>query len=206
MADNLLLSMFTYGLAANRPTTPDGGVSQNFTATPTNGPRGIWYYATDTGVLSRWVNGAWSSNSPPLPVAVGATKTASGDSGVVYALDTAAGSVLTLPAATGSGKVVEAYVSVSATSNAHKVLTAPITDVLIGRATGSVAAGTTLQFSALVSGGFHSLQMPFAGTQPSGGLQGDIIHFRDVAAGVWLVEMTYESGTTSTTPFSTATT
>lgn len=200
-----VLNGFTYGTAANRPTTPQAAVSANFTGTQ-NGPLAVWYYATDTGVLSKYVNGAWSSNAPPVPIAVGAAKTASRDSGAVYQLDTAAGSVLTLPAATGSGMVLEAYVSVSATSNAHKILTAPITDVLIGRATGSIAAGTTLQFSALVAGGFHSIQMPFAGTQPSGGLQGDIFHFRDVAAGVWLVEASYESGTTSTTPFSTATT
>lgn len=205
MSNNLLLSAFTYGLAANRPTTPDAGISPTFGAA-INGPLGVWYYATDTGVLSKWVNGVWSDNSSPLPVAVGATKTAGKQSGVVYQLDTAAGSVLTLPAAIGSGLTVEAYVKTSATSNAHKILTSPVTDVLIGRATGSVAAGTTLQFSAAAAAAYHSIQMPFAGTQPSGGLEGDIFHFRDVAAGVWLVEATYESGTTSTTPFSTATT
>lgn len=205
MANNLALSAFTYGLAAARPTTPDAGISPTFGAA-INGPLGVWYYATDTGVLSKWVNGAWSDNAAPLPVAVGAAKTASKQSGVVYQLDTAAGSVLTLPAATGSGLSFEAYVKTSASSNAHKVLTSPITDILIGRATGATAAGATLQFGALTATGAHSIQMPFAGTQPSGGIEGDIIHFRDVAAGVWLVEMTYQAGTTATTPFSTATT
>lgn len=196
---NLFRDIATYGLDANKPTV----ALDLATALPNTFQ---WYYATDTGVMYRWNGTAWVANTSPTPVGVGAAKTASKISGQVYALDTAAGSVLTLPGATGSGLSLEAYVSTSATSNAHKILTSPVTDVLIGRATGSVAAGTTLQFSALVSGGFHSIQMPFAGTQPSGGLQGDIFHFRDVTSGIWLVEATYESGTTSTTPFSTATT
>lgn len=195
---NLYKDIFTSGLDAAKPSAP--------TPLSLELPNTVqYYYATDTGVTYRYSGSTRSAVTAPAPIGVGAAKTALAISGQVYALDTAAGSVLTLPAATGSGLSLEAYVSVSATSNAHKVLTSPITDVLIGRATGSVAAGTTLQFSALVAGGFHSLQMPFAGTQPSGGLQGDIFHFRDVAAGVWLVEGTYESGTTSTTPFSTAT-
>lgn len=193
---NLWLGIATQGLAANRPTTPDV-------------PAGTvaLYYATDTNVLSAFSNGAWTViNSNTKAIGVGAAKTAVAGLSGLYLLDTAAGSVLTLPAATGSGLELQVVCSVSATSNAHKILTSPITDVLIGRAVGSIAAGTPLQFSALVAGGFHSLQMPFAGTQPSGGLQGDCFYLKDIAAGVWEVTGQYESGTTSTTPFSTATT
>lgn len=196
---NLFKDICTYGLDAAKPTVAS--------ALATELPGTFqFYYATDTQILYRWNGTAWVSNSNAAPVGIGSAKTASKSSGVVYQFDTAAGSVLTLPGATGSGLSFEAYVKTAASSNAHKVLTSPTTDLLIGRATGSVAAGTTLQFSAAQAGGFHSLQMPFAGTQPSGGMEGDIIHFRDVASGVWLVEMTYESGTTSTTPFSTSTT
>lgn len=196
---NLYKDIATYGLDAAKPTaqlTLAAELPNTFQ----------FYYATDTDILYRWNGTAWTADTSPNPIGVGATKTAARTNGGIYALDTAAGSVLTLPAALGSGLVLDAYVSVSATSNAHKILASPVTDVLIGRATGSVAAGTTLQFSALVSTGAHSIQMPFSGTQPSGGIQGDVFHFRDVAAGVWLVEATYESGTTSTTPFSTSTT
>lgn len=196
---NLYKDIATYGLDANKPTAALG-LALDLPGTFQ------FYYATDTGILYRWNGTSWVGNAPTAPVAVGAAATASKSSGVTYALDTAAGSVLTLPAATGSGLTLEAYVKTSATSNAHKILTSPVTDKLIGRATGSVAAGTTLQFSAAVAAAYHSIQMPFAGTQPSGGLEGDIFHFRDVQSGVWLVEATYESGTTATTPFSTATT
>lgn len=49
MAFNLFLGIFTEGTAANRPATPD----TPSTKTP------LLYYATDTGVLSTYVNGAW---------------------------------------------------------------------------------------------------------------------------------------------------
>lgn len=198
---NLYKDLVQAGLDANKPTVQPA-ISAELPNTF------AFYYATDTGVLYKWnpVSATWTANANSTPLAVGAALTAKAVSGQVYALDTASGSVLTLPAATGSGLTLTAYVKTSASSNAHKILTAPVTDKLIGRATGSIAAGTTLQFSAAVAGAFHSIQMPFAGTQPSGGLEGDIFVFRDVAAGIWLVEGTYESGTTSTTPFSTATT
>jgi hypothetical protein len=138
---------------------------------------------------------------------VGATGSASaGISGVTYLLSVAAGSVLTLPAATGSGIRIKVVVSTTATSNAHKILTSPITDLLIGQAVGATAAGATLKFSAAAAGAFHSIQMPFAGTQPSGGFEGDVFDFTDIAAGKWHVEAMYQAGTTATTPFSTATT
>lgn len=95
----------------------------------------------------------------------------------------------------------------SATSNAHKILTSPITDKLVGSVAGAtVTTRAALQFNGTVAGAFHSLQMPFAGTQPSGGIEGDLYSLTDIAAGVWLVEGMFTSGTTPTTPFSTATT
>lgn len=196
---NSFKDLLTFGLDANKPTTKPDIASDlpNVFA---------MYFATDTGILYQWTGSAWTANKSPAPVAVGAAKTASKISGQIYALDTAAGSVLTLPGATGSGLAITAYVKTTASSNAHKILTSPITDLLIGRCAGSVAAGTCLQFSGSQSDGFHSIQMPFAGTQPSGGFDGDFFNFRDVQSGVWLVEGQYKSGTTSTTPFSTATT
>lgn len=197
MSNGLWPSLCAAGTLANRPVQPSEIPAGTF----------VFYLATDSGQLFIWnpVSNAWTAGTAQV-LAVGAALTAKAVSGVTYALDTAAGSVLTLPAATGSGITFDAYVKTSATSNAHKILASPATDKLIGRATGSVAAGTTLQFSGAVAAAYHSIQMPFAGTQPSGGLEGDIFRFKDVAPGVWLVEATYESGTTSTTPFSTATT
>lgn len=63
MANNLWASMFGFGLAAKRPSSPD------FTNRV-----GIFYYATDTGVLSAFVDPgtgtrAWTNiNSGILPL------------------------------------------------------------------------------------------------------------------------------------------
>lgn len=184
------------GLAANRETAPDV-------------PAGTFsfYYATDTKELSIYsVANGWQTQVAGAPVNVGAALAATVGANKTYLLNNAAGSVLSLPAATGSGNRLTALVSLTATSGAHKILTAPITDLLVGQAIGGVAAGTNLKFNAVTASGFHSIQMPFAGTQPSGGFEGDVFRFTDFAAGKWHVEAMYQSGTTATTPFSTATT
>lgn len=150
-------------------------------------------------------SGAIALNSP-APILAGATLAitpAMSNSKIL--LNTAAGSVVTLPAATGSGNQYQFRVTTTASSNAHKILAASSSDFLIGNAVGHVAAGTTLTFSAAAATA-HSIQMPFAGTQPSGGFIGDYFNFADVAANLWVVDGMYQSGTTSTTPFSSATT
>lgn len=152
------------------------------------------------------ISGVTISGSPvtgPVPVVIGASKTVSIPG--TYLLDTAAGSVATLPVATGSGSVYRFLVTTTASSNAHKILPNSSSDFLQGIAEGHIAAGTALGFSGNVSAS-HSIQMPFAGTQPSGGFIGDWFEFRDIASHVWQVTGAYLSGTTSTTPFSTATT
>lgn len=146
------------------------------------------------------------SRNGPVPNLVGATLAITpAMAGTTILLNTAAGSVATLPAATGTGNVYKFVVSTTASSNAHKILAASNTDFLCGNAVGHVAAGTTLSFSAN-SAATHSVQMPFAGTQPSGGFIGDEFEFTDIAPNLWAVNGIYESGTTATTPFSTATT
>lgn len=138
----------------------------------------------------------------PIPVACGATCTAS--AGNTYLLNTAAGSVGTLPAATGTGSFVKFRISVAVSSNANKVLTSPITDTIIGTAIGE-NAGTAKVFVGNAST-YHSIQMPFAGTQPSGGFIGDQITCQDIASAVWACDINYQAGTTPTTPYSASTT
>lgn len=152
------------------------------------------------------ISGVTISNSTMIgsaPIAVGASLTVATPG--TYLLNTAAGSVATLPAATGSGSVYRFIVTTAITSNAHKILPVSVADFLQGVAIGHVAAGTTLSFSGNVAAS-HSIQMPFAGTTPSGGAIGDWFEFRDIASHVWEVSGAYLAGTTSTTPFSAATT
>lgn len=151
---------------------------------------------------------SWLSLQPPGQL-VNSALTALAQPGL-FELNVAAGSILTLPPALGTGKIITAVVTTATTSVKDAILTssqAGVFDTLIGVAGGStVTTKAALIFSAAKASGFHSIQMPFAGSQPSGGFEGDTFVFTDLAPGVWLVEGTFQSGTTPTTPFSTATT
>lgn len=193
---NAYLDLFLTGLDANKPATPPYQAGRHT----------AFYYATDTNIVYRWnaATSLWDSTAP-APVAVGAAASATKANLVTYLLNQAAGSTLTLPGATGSGLIIPVVVTVTVTSNANKILTNPITDKLIGNVTVQ-NANATKQFSAATASGFHSIQMPFAGSQPSGGFEGDWLDIQDIATGVWLVSGMLQSGTaTQLTPFSTAT-
>jgi hypothetical protein len=138
------------------------------------------------------------------PVAGGSTKTlTAANAGTTTLLDTAAGTVVTLPAATGTGNVYKFFCTLTNSSNANKIL-AVGSDYLIGNINGGATTSLTA-FHALVAATYQSLQMPFTGSQPSGGIAGDWFEFTDVAAAKWAVKGQFTSGTTATTPFSTAT-
>lgn len=158
--------------------------------------------ASDTVVLTAATQTLTNKTiAGPAPIAVGASATAA--FGKTYLLNTAAGSVLTLPAATGSGGMIRVYVTTTATSGAHKVLAASVSDFFNGIVTGENA--NTAKCFASAAATNHSLQMPFAGTQPSGGFIGDWFELKDIAANLWTVSGMYQAGTTPTTPFSSAT-
>ena len=146
------------------------------------------------------ING--SVSTPAAPIAVGASKTAAAIN-QTYLLNTAAGSVLTLPAATGSGIKIVVITTTTTTSGAHKILAASSSDFLNGIAIGN-NSNTDKTFNSAAATN-HSIQMPFTGSQPSGGFIGDQIEFIDAAANLWQVSMQYQAGTTPTTPFSSAT-
>lgn len=136
------------------------------------------------------------------PVAVGASLTISVAG--TYLLNTISGSVATLPPMTGSGSTYEFIVTASTTSNAHKILANSSSDFFIGNAIGQNGNTPKMFPSPLATN--HSLQMPFTGSQPSGGIVGDRFIVKDIASNLAEVTGTYSAGTTPTTPFSVATT
>jgi len=138
------------------------------------------------------------------PAAVACGATCSATAGQLIAINQAGGSAVTIPAATGTGSVIRMYISVATTSAQDKVLLTTVTDTIIGTAQGE-NAGTAKVFVGN-AGTYHSLQMPFAGSQPSGGFIGDTITCTDVASTIWKCDIQYQAGTTPTTPYSTATT
>jgi hypothetical protein len=141
----------------------------------------------------------------PTAAAAATAAITSAQAGTTIVLGRAAGVTATLPAATGSGNEYTFTIGVTATSAAYKILAASSSDNLVGFLTGETG-GTAKCFVSVAATANHSLQMPFAGTQPSGGFEGDWFTFRDVAANTWHVSGCYQAGTTPTTPFSTATT
>jgi hypothetical protein len=161
----------------------------------------------DTGTVTNTMLAGSIADSKLLtnvPVACGSTCTlGAANRNTCTRFDQAGGSVATLPGATGTGDKYCLYVSVATTSAADKVLTNPTTNTIIGMAIGE-NAGTAKMFpgSAITA---HSIQMPFTGSQPSGGFIGDSITCTDVASTIWKCDITYQSGTTPTTPYSTAT-
>ncbi len=172
----------------------------------TSVPAGGWarFLVTMTGSGTVSMVGMAYGGQTVAPIAAGSSISLTpSQSGAVVKLDTVGGSVVTLPAATGSGARYKFIVTATATSNAHKILANSVSDFLNGIVTGENA--NTAKCFASAAATNHSIQMPFAGTQPSGGFIGDWFEFHDVAANLWSVQGMYQAGTTPTTPFSAAT-
>ena len=117
--------------------------------------------------------------------AAGATETlTSADCGQTTLLDTAAGSVVTLPAATGTGCVYRFVVTVTNTMNDHSIVVVG-NDEFIG---GLVSVGTTADnsdaFTAADGGDVDAIQM---NGSTEGGLLGTIITVQDISADNWAI-------------------
>jgi hypothetical protein len=137
----------------------------------------------------------------PAPVACGASCSPTGGQLITIAVNS--GGTATLPTSSGSGDVIRIRVTITQTSATIKVLLTTTSDVIIGTAIGE-NAGTAKVFVGNAAAN-HSIDMPFAGTQPSGGFNGDLITCTDMATGTWACDIVYQAGTTPTTPYSTST-
>lgn len=188
------------------------GAGATITLAPNNSGNALFIFPAASDVLVGRADIATLTNKTltnpvingPAPVAAGATLAlTAANAGAPILLNTAAGSAVTLPAATGSGNVFKFFVSATTTSGAHKILAASVSDFLNGIVTGENASTAKCFASAAATN--HSLQLPFSGSQPSGGFIGDWFEFIDIAANLWTVKGMYQAGTTPTTPFSTAT-
>jgi hypothetical protein len=158
---------------------------------------------TNKTLTSPTINGG--AHVGPVPVACGATCTlTAANSGQTTLFNLAAGSVATLPAATGTGNVYNFVVSTTTTGAKDAILAASSSDAILGLISGE-NAGTGVWFAGSAST-YHSIQMPFAGSQPNGGFKGDSFSCRDIATNVWECNGTFQAGTTPTTPYSSSTT
>lgn len=123
--------------------------------------------------------------------------------GKTILFDTAAGTVMTLPAATGTGAKFRCVVSILATSNSH-VLQCVGTDMMQG-ACGIIdtdTADATIQFAALVGDTFDTVTMNR--TTTGLGAPGDYVEVEDIVAGVYAVRGVIRANGAVATPFSSA--
>lgn len=143
-------------------------------------------------------------------IAAGGTKTLTLlDSGKIIKLDTLTGSVVTLPAATGSGAKFKALVTVLATSNSHIIKVPNATDFMIGLINGSRidSGNAVLGFAAVNSGtvATNSDTITLNRTTTGSVTVGEWIELEDVATATWHVQgMLSATGAAFATPFSAA--
>ena len=119
--------------------------------------------------------------------------------GKVIALDTAAGSICTLPAATGSGAFFRFLVTVTATTNSH-IIKVTTNDTMTGFVLNNDVDGTAPAFYKATSTD-DTITMNRTTT---GGVIGDYIECIDMLTDLWFIRgmITCVAGSNIATPFS----
>ena len=120
----------------------------------------------------------------------------------VVAFGKTTGTIVTLPAATGTGDIYRFVISITATSNANIIKVANATDVMNGSLNlqqDTDADGTAVTFRA--DAGDDT--MTFAGAAGTGGIKGGYIECVDYLSGFWSCRAyTQSGGGAEVTPFS----
>ena len=136
-------------------------------------------------------------------IAAGATRTlTTAQNNEIVLLDTVLGSVVTLPAATGSGVKYKFVVSVLATSPNHVVKVGNTTDVMQGcirlGGAAALAANANPAFASAATNDTITLNR----TTTGGVIIGEWFECQDVASGIWQVDGQLTATGTPATPFS----
>lgn len=134
----------------------------------------------------------------------GSTKTlTAANAGRTQQLDTAAGTVITLPAATGTGNVFHFTTTVIATSNSHIVKVANATDVMTGALiVVDNADGTCTTFGTTGATTTRSDTITLNRTTTGSVQIGEFFSLRDIKAGWWSVTGIVIATGAEATPFS----
>lgn len=124
----------------------------------------------------------------------------SADAGTTLVVNAAAGLTLTLPAAAGTGYAFEIVIGTTVTSNNVIVQVANASDVMTGVCMlGQDSADTVVLFETAST----SDTITMNGTT-KGGIKGDRIYLKDIAANLWYVSMIGSATGTEATAFSAA--
>ena len=164
--------------------------------------------STGKAVLTDSSNNVIGLGMRSTMIAAGATKalTAANNDNIIK-LDTLAGSVVTLPAASGSGVQFTFYVSVLATSNSHIIYTASAngvggSDVFIGLIQGARIDSTNAPLTFAAQGTSNTITLNR--TTTGSVTVGEYIVVTDVATNKWLItgSQLTATGAAFATPFS----
>lgn len=115
--------------------------------------------------------------------------------------DTASGSVLTLPAATGTGMKIRCLVSVTATTNAHVAVCAGSDELLGTFLQTQISDDSVKQYEAATGDSFVKVTWNRSTTGLA--IIGDHVEFQDVASALWAVHGAGRASGSIATPFST---
>ena len=130
------------------------------------------------------------------------TASANLHAGKVVKIGKTTGTIVTLPAATGTGNVYTFVIGTAATSNANIIKVANATDVMNGSVClqqDTDSAGSLKMWLAAVNDDTITL----AGAATTGGIAGATIILRDYASGFWSAQVFASSGGgAEATPFS----
>ncbi len=135
------------------------------------------------------------------PIAVTASTTLGGTHvGTTVVVNAAAGLTLTLPASSGTGYEFDVWVGTTVTSNDVIIAVANASDVMVGTCQfAQDAADTTVVFETASTSDTITLN-----GSTTGGIKGDRIKLKDVAANEWAVRVVGSATGTEATPFSAA--
>lgn len=126
------------------------------------------------------------------------TVTEASHDGKVITVNRAAGSTLTLPAATGSGAKITVFIGTTVTSNDVIIKVADATDVMAGTAWMANDTDATVSgFEAAATDDTITLN-----GSTKGGIKGDRIELIDVASNLWSVQAFLQGTGSEATPFS----
>lgn len=120
--------------------------------------------------------------------------------GKTILLDTLTGSVVTLPAATGSQCKIRVFEKLAATSNSHKVQVQNSTDVMAGNMGVTLSTGVGTNWPTVAASDTVTLNR----TTTGGATNGGHMEFEDIAPGVWSVRGQLNGSGVLVTPFSAA--
>ena len=152
---------------------------------------------------SKKVSGAYMKGEAYVAAGSAVTLSNASHGGKTVKLDTAAGSTVTLPQATGTGAYFKFLVTVLATTNSHIVKVGNATDVMIGMAIGwrTDSGNATLGFGTSATSDTITLNRTTTGSVQLG----EWIEVCDEASGVFSVRVFgCATGAAYATPFSAA--